>query len=202
MFTIIDIKKKKKSVSLIFDTGECIDIPVFVAAKNNLFIGQPFTEEELEELQYSAHWEDGLQYAYRILSRRSYSCKMMTTKLKARKLPADICGDLVNHLKNEGYLDDQKWMITNIEYYQQHKRYGSIFIRHKLFEKGLNGKLIDAYYESHSVEIQEYDQENLQFWIAKKWKKQTEPDHKEKSKLYRFLLGKGFSYELISDAMY
>lgn len=128
-------------------------------------------------------------YACYLLGRYIYSEKKLREKLKKR-YPENL--DLINFtiekLKDYGYLNDKR----NEEFLKDKlkaKGYGPTYIRQWLLKKGFQ----------YVPNDEKYSEEALEKWYKKKMGEKKLQDKKDFSRVYNYLLSKGFHSEDIID---
>ncbi len=125
--------------------------------------------------------------------------KEVRNKLKLLECPIDWQEDVVNALKANGFLNEERFIKAFAAGKQNMKSWGKQKILFKLLEKGISRTIA----ENAVQDLQQDDYLNtLKTLMVKKWQ-QLERQRKDlpKSRLIRFVLGKGYSYEDILITM-
>lgn len=135
----------------------------------------------LGEIEY----KQAKAYAYRLLSRRSYSKYILLKKLKEKKYGETKCQKVIGEIEQLGYLSDED--VGEMAVSQKIKQgYGPQYIERYLQELGLDPRLAR---QNMDVEKQRE--------AIKKW------DHKlhgkEKKKRIAFLIRRGFDFNVIQN---
>ncbi len=134
-----------------------------------------------------------------LLARREYSQLELRQKLSQLDINTDIIEECLNRLLAENYQSDKRFaeMFCRTRINQRH---GKQKIRYELKQKGIAENLIDSV-------LSEYDTEwvdNAMHLIMRKAPrgdiKKVMKDYPLKSKIIRFLLGKGYDYDTINLA--
>ena len=116
------------------------------------------------------------------------------TKLHSWQIAEQEQRQILQLLKNEGFIDDERYVQSYIRGKINTKQWGMQKIRLGLLQKGISKDLIDKYIEK--ITPQQYT-DNIQTTIHK-WIQNHGPVTKENiTKLYRHLMTKGFTYEEI-----
>lgn len=102
-------------------------------------------------------------------------------------LPVD---EIVARLKELGYINDERYAKNFTETKQI--KYGKKSIRQRLVQKGVDRQLVDAAVSEIA------DQTELARTLAERYMHNKQSDQKTLQKLYRFLLSKGFDYDIVS----
>ena len=128
-----------------------------------------------------------------LLSRREHSVSELRNKLIRFNPDPNDLKDVIERLITSNFLDD--------------KRFASAFIRSKA-ESGYGPNYISQYLTKKGITPDKYDMYSLEIdWEDKcltqfnKKRRNKEINFKEKEKILRFLAYRGFSYEIIKNAL-
>ena len=132
--------------------------------------------------------------ALELLSRREHSVYELKQKLKIKiiDLQIDELDEVIEKLKNQNLLSDQRFALAVIKQ-KSSQGYGPKFI-----ELYLKNKFVS----SHDYDIYEHNIDWIEICanqIAKKTRSSS-VSLKEKEKISRFLSNRGFNYEIIKSA--
>ncbi|MEQ8909023.1 MAG: RecX family transcriptional regulator [Vicingaceae bacterium] len=105
--------------------------------------------------------------------------------------------DLLHYLEEENFVDEGRFALAYTSGKVKIKHWGKYKLIEGLRSKGVTQASIQDALESIS---EEQHKENLQHWLNKKLPIDKD-DQKEKAKLYRFLLSKGFESDEISKVL-
>ncbi len=138
-------------------------------------------------------------YAFLLLKFRPRSEQELTRRLKQKKFSPEIIKSTVSFLKEKGFLDDvsfaKAWIESRIR-----KPIGFRRLNAELKLKGVNQEIID----SQIQKIKENYSENETVLRIAREKfaklKNAEPD-KVKTRIYAYLLRRGFSPDAVMDAI-
>lgn len=109
-----------------------------------------------------------------------------------------LINQIVESLEKSGFLDDQKLLESYVRTRLCDKTKGPYWIRPRLLHFGLNKNEIDAALKTHAG--REIQIEVIGKYIAKKCHG-ANPDLKTKAKLFRALSARGFSGQIITEAL-
>lgn len=117
-------------------------------------------------------------------------------KLEGLSYPEEIIDDAVSYVKGYHYIDDMRYAL---HYMDARKDSKSI----RLMEQELAGKGISKEdIEKAAQQIEFPDEEGqIRYWLEKKHYRGGEADQKERERMYRFLLRKGYSAASIRNAI-
>ncbi len=134
-----------------------------------------------------------LNYCYNILSVKDHTeCELI--KKLSKKYKNENFDEILEHLKFYGYIDDEKYSV-NYVLSKFRKGYGQYYIKHKLFEKGINisvEKIVGIISKEYNID------DKVKDVLIKKilsYKRFDVP--KRKKKLFDFLLRRGFDADSI-----
>lgn len=200
---IIEIKKKnEKNVVVFLDNDEKLFLSYEVFLKNGLK-----KDSEISESRFNLLIEENQKYyiklkAFDYLSRRMHSAYELKNKLKVKGYNAEFIADILNNLKENGYLDDQKFSMQFAEEKSLLKNWSRAKIKVELMKKGINRDIINSVFILDNVEDSEFT--NAQAIAEKKLrslKSRNIPILDIEKKLLTFLLQKGFDYELTAKVI-
>lgn len=116
------------------------------------------------------------------------------TKLRSLQVEEKEAQQILRLLKNDGFVDDERYAQSYIRGKVGLKQWGKQKIRMSLLQKGIPKELINKHLEH--ITPQQYT-DNLQAAV-RKWTQSHGPVTQENiTKLYRHLMAKGFTYEEI-----
>ena len=128
-----------------------------------------------------------------ILSRREHSVTELKNKLKKFNPDSSDLLDVLEKLKSSNFLDDERFAASFIRS-KAESGYGPNYISQYLLKKGISSDQYDMY----SLEIDWEDKCLIQY---NKKSRNQKTNFKEKEKILRFLAYRGFSYEIIKNAL-
>ena len=128
-----------------------------------------------------------------ILSRREHSVSELRNKLIRFNPDPNDLKDVIERLITSNFLDDKRF-ASAFTRSKAESGYGPNYISQYLAKKGIPSDKYDIY----SLEIDWEDKCLIQF---NKKRRNKEINFKEKEKILRFLAYRGFSYEIIKNAL-
>lgn len=138
------------------------------------------------------------EYAFNFLSYRVRSEKEIRDQLIYKGFNEVVTNRVIELLKRHEYIDDESFASAFVQDSVHLKYRGKNKIIYDLKHKGINSEIINNVI--NSIQLNEIN--NVKILINKKIgdKKNNELSHKERNKLYQFLIRKGFSYDIIRKA--
>lgn len=158
-------------------------------------------EAELSDSMYERILEDVLRKRVRLkamhlLETQDRTEHQLRTKLAALSYPEELITDAVAYVKKFHYIDDLRYAVHYIESRGMQKSMRQI--EQELLQKGVSKELIQEAKEQ--AELPEETQQ-IYAWLQKKHYDPKHAEKKETEKMYRFLLGKGYSYSTITHIL-
>lgn len=145
-------------------------------------------------------YESAKQRAFRLLAIRSRSEKELRSKLKEKGYDESIVGDVTNRLRELKYLDDESFARGWARNLAVNRNLGNRRIEASLREKGIPRELIEQVVNEVREELSE--QKALMALLRKKGENSAiKMDYRDKRKLARSLMGKGFPPDLIFNML-
>jgi Uncharacterized protein conserved in bacteria len=149
--------------------------------------------EELEK-QRSKAMDKALFY----LGFKARSEAQMERYLLSKEFCAEAVDIVMQQLKEYGYIDDERMAERLLEAGKTQRKEGVRKTRQRLMRTGIPQ---DVSAQVTSEVDEETELQNAAHWIARWLPRLTGDRNHQKQKLYRRLLGKGFSYEIVNRAM-
>lgn len=160
-------------------------------------IGEIDKKKFLQRL-YQVEQKKALIYAIRLLSNGNIPVESLRVKLKAKYVAPENIDQIIAYCQSKKYLDDTSWAATFVER-QIQKKVSRSAIRYKLVCKGIGEEVIDTIFQS--IPWDEIEEEEILYWVQKKQNGGVLVNIKERQKLKRQLVHKGFSIEKIIQVL-
>ena len=153
---------------------------------------------EVDEKLYKSLESDKLlskcrKKASDLLFRRMHAKGELRKKLYTKnEFPITFIEKVISEMESFGYLNDKKFALEFCKELSR-KAYGPRLIRQKMYQRGLDGSLINEIVQEFTESKQDNDEELLRLAQKKLKSLHRETDEfKKRQKLYRFLAGKGW----------
>jgi regulatory protein len=121
-------------------------------------------------------------------------------KMKKLGIEDQLFEDVIDYLKENQFLSDDRYVESYIRGKAIRKRDGHLKIINALRQKKIDAKLIES-----KLDIIEKEQieENIEYLIEKKWKLLIPKNdyYKSKEKLVRYLMSKGYCFEQFKNKL-
>ncbi len=135
--------------------------------------------------------------AFGFLNKRRHTKKELTEKLVKKEYDISVSREVADYLEEAGYIDDLDYARRFIHDAVKIKKYGTVRIKKDLYNKGVNGDVIDKAFEESEVDTDTV----LSDLIEVKASNMDLKDEKQLNRLYGFLLRRGFNYGEIKEAL-
>lgn len=195
IITRIENQKKDNSrYSVYIDGVFAFGLSEKALKKYNLQEGMQFLEEEYAQFLQVLQLEKAKFKALDYISRRNRTKQQVEEKLVALEYEESIREQVIIFLETYKYIDDERFAERYIEQQMQYNHKSFRKVGYDLYEKGIkvNKRLEDM--------LEEIEKENIIYYLNKyKYNKEILP--KEKDKIIKRLLSRGFGYNLISKEM-
>lgn len=187
--------KDKTRCNIYVDGRFCCGLTLETVVKNRLKVGQIVTQEQLEEMQLESEKHTALDKALHFLSAtRKTEREIRAYLTKKGYLPA-VIEYVIEKLREYGFINDGEYAEAYTE--SAAKRKGGRLIRMELKNKGLSDETIDGALSELDSE-QELETAKK---ILEKYMRGKTADKATLQKAYRYLMSKGFDYEVAKAAI-
>lgn len=199
---IIAVKSKKNNIELHFEDDTTLILSGDVFLKSALRKGDEVDEKRIKALIEEEFFYQAKKKAIQLLSKRLLSEHELKIKLTQKKFDMTIIDKVLNNMKEIGLLDDVNYAKQFFEYSLKRKKDSLKAIKYNLLKKGIHEDIIRQVEIEYDVNYSE--KENISMIIDKKLKflsSQKLDYDKFKSRLFRYLLSKGYDAGLISEVL-
>jgi len=197
---ILGITRKNDRFASVLFEGMRLTLPIDLIYQSGLRKGDRLTGEMYQQLLIKDSFYRTGESALRLLARRAHSVFELKRKLTAKKFSPELVIPVLDDLKSAGILDDAAFARSFIEEKIIEGKSGTSKIRNALMAKGVARDIIDHFLEET---ISPEEQCETAMTVGKRKLKvllsRNMPEQKVMQSLYSFLLGRGFSHDLIRD---
>lgn len=195
MVVIKEIKRNKKSYTLVVGEETLKDVNVEVALSYGLKEGE-MEEEKFREFLKENDRANAKAYLYNMLSRKNRTVKEARDKLYEKGYHKDAVEYAIEAVSRYGYLDDLEYAKNFVESAMRNK--GSYRLRQELKLKGVSEENLTSALENLETETEYIRAREL----AKKHLGEKDmEDEKVRQRLFRFLVSRGYSYDVVKNVM-
>lgn len=200
VITKIEVQKRNNDrVNIYLDNEYAFSISMELVYKESLKVKMEIDVERLKDIADKEGYLKCKNTALRIIERSFKTEKEIRDKLKEKEYTDNQIEKTVEFLREYNFINDESYVKAYIN--DKLATRGRQKIKYDLIRKGVDRNLID---EKLSC-IDSNDEKNTAFNLAKKKynsiKKSESDTYKLSGKLYRFLMSKGYNYELVKDVV-
>jgi len=187
--------KDKTRCNVYVDGRFCCGLTLEATVRNRLKVGQIITEERLAEIQLESEKNTAFDKALTHISATMKTEKQIRDFLgKKGYLPA-VIDYVIEKMRSYNFLNDGIYAEAYVE--SAAKRKGGKLIKMELRNKGISEMEIDAALDT----LDEEREIATASGILEKYMRNKANDVATLQKAYRYLMGKGFSYEVAKVAL-
>ena len=193
--TDMQIQKRNKSRANIYLDGEfAFALEMLTVMKLGLKIGKDVDVETIKTAVFDSETSVAFGKAVDYLARAMKATKQMRDYLTQKGYSADVVECVIQKLQGYKYLDDQTYARMYAEQSKSHK--GERRIKQELLNKGISHADVDD-----QVQVDADDQLTSATKLAQKYLKNKDCDIKTMQKLQRFLLYRGFDFDIVNSVI-
>ena len=134
--------------------------------------------------------------AMHFLQKMDRTEQQLRRKLSTLFYPEEIIEQAVTYVKGYRYIDDERYAVGYIEYRKDRKSVRQM--EQELLGKGISKEI----FQQALLQIEKPDEDRqIRYWLEKKHYADVRSDLKERERIFRFLLRKGYSASSVRSAM-
>lgn len=187
--------KDKRRCNIYIDGRFYCGLTLETTVKNRLKVGQIVSPTHLAEIQLESEKNTALDKAMTHLSATRKTEKQIRDFLTSKGYLPTVCDYVVDKLNGYGFLNDKEYAESYVEALAKKK--GVRLIRAQLRGKGLSQEDVEEAIEG----LDEDTQREAANEILQKYMRNKNQDRETLQKAAKYLLGKGFDYELVKDVI-
>lgn len=187
--------KDKRRCNIYVDGRFCCGLTLEATVKNRLKVGQCIEPGRLAEIQLESERNTALDKALTHISATQKTEKQIREFLSGKGYLPAVADYVVEKLRSYNFLNDEAYAQQYLE--SAAKRKGKKLIRMELRSKGVADADIDSAFEG-ADEGQERETAKA---LLEKYMRGKTCDKATLQKACRYLLGKGFDYEIVKSAI-
>lgn len=183
-------------VHLLLDNEYKITTDINFWMDNYISDGTDIDDDEWQQLVDGINYKKALNKCSELLSRREHSVKELRQKL-LRTVDAANADKAIERYIEAGYLDDEHYCRSLVDYLWNVKKYSTNHIRQECFKRGIDSGIINE-------AMAEYEFDNVDTIVELIDNKYSQKLSQEngRQKVIAALMRKGFSYSDIRSAFY
>ena len=134
--------------------------------------------------------------AMNLLQQQDRTEYQLRVKLESSNYPAEIVNEAIAYVKKYHYVDDVRFAVNYMEYRKENKSMRQM--EQELYQKGISREV----FREAADQIETPDEEmQIQEILRKKGYQPGVTEQKERDKIFRFLLRKGYGMSVVQHAM-
>ena len=192
-------KRNKERVNIYIDEEYAFSISAELIYKENIKVKDKIDVDSLKKLADEDNYIKCKNTALKTIERTYKSEKELSQKLALKGYDDHIINRTINFMKEYNLLNDNNYATMYVK--DKSRNIGKKKIKYSLLQKGIDEEII----ESELEKINNDEVKAIVYEMAlKKYKvfsKRENDNYKLTQKLYRFLMGKGYDYDLIKDVV-
>ena len=185
-------EKNKKKCNLFLDGEFYAGVFVESVLKNRLKVGMEIDQQDLADLMFESDKIIALQKSVDYTTKHLKTKRQVITYLQGKGFSNDVVFYCIDKLIEYKLIDDKEFAKRYIE--STANKQGKHLTQFMLANKGVKKEDVSAVYDELDI-----DSRGNALIVAKKHIKNKELTNENKTKTFRYLIGRGFSYE---DANY
>ena len=198
--TEISVQKKNKNrCNIYIDNVFAFGVSNELIYKENLKVGMMVDEEKLKKIAYEENLINCKETALKIIERSYKTKKEMIKRLLEKGYALEEVNETLKFLEEYNFINDESYTKAFIN--DRTKTQGKQKIKYALKNKGVSDEIIE---EELSKLDMEKEKENANILALKKYSiliKRESDKYKLKEKIIRFLISRGYDYEVAKDAV-
>lgn len=200
METVKSLTKLKNNLyKVTLESGQTFRVSEDVLVRQRLLKGTELTASAITDIAKQTQLDHGYQQALNYLSYQLRSEKEMIDYLRKKEIDEESTAEIIKRLQDLNLVDDLIYSESYVRTQGRLADKGPRVIKDKLRQKGIKGTIIDTAMAQFPL----VEQEQVALAVAnkgmKKYRQHSFSDQQQKIRL--LLVSKGFTNEVIADAM-
>lgn len=198
IITSIKAQKNQKRVNIYLDNsfGFGLDLENFI--RIGLRVNQRLTENEAKEIIRISELQKSFDKTLRFVMTRPRSLKEVKDYFKRKEIDSSLHKNILERIEKLELLDDQKfakwWVDQRLEFKHKSKK----DITFELRQKGIDTNIIKNVLDDSEIDELKIAKELI---VKKNYKWDRYGESERRQKITQYLAGKGFSWDIISQAV-
>ncbi len=198
--TEISVQKKNKNrCNIYIDNIFAFGVSNELIYKENLKVGMIIDEEKLKKIAYEENLINCKETALKIIERSYKTKKEMEKRLLEKGYNLEEINETLKFLERYNFINDESYTKAFIK--NKTKTQGKQKIKYALKNKGVSEEIIEE--ELSNLDMKK-EKEKANILALKKYNiliKRENHKYKIKEKIIRFLISRGYNYEVAKDAV-
>ena len=187
--------KDKKRCNIFIDGRFCCGLTLETTVKNRLKVGQTVSVEQLSQMQLESEKNTALDKALTHVSATRKTEKQLRDFLAKKGYLPTVIEYVLEKMRGYNFVNDGEYAEAYVDFSAAKK--GTRLIKMELKSKGVAEEDIDAALSG----VTEETQVQAALVILQKYMRFKTADRETLAKAFKYLLGKGFDYEVAKSAL-
>lgn len=192
-------KRNKERVNIYIDEEYAFSISAELVYKENIKVKDKIDVDSLKKLADEDNYIKCKNTALKIIERTYKSEKELAQKLALKGYDDHIIKRTINFMKEYNLLNDNNYATMYVK--DKSKNVGKRKIKYSLLQKGIDEEVIESELEKINNDEIKANAYEMAYKKYKVLSKRENDNYKLTQKLYRFLMGKGYDFDLIKDVV-
>lgn len=190
-------KRNKDRLSVYVDDKFSFTISEEDYISLNLYENTVLDEEKIDYIRNTLNFREAKSLAVKFLSMKIRTEKEVLQKILEEGYGEECAEKVISELKAIGYINNKLYTQKYIFDRSKLKPMSKKLIKQELLTRGISQEIIDEVLEDWNVE----DSAVAESLLKRKFGKYDLSDEKIMKKAYMFLMHRGFSYDIIKEAI-
>ena len=200
IITAIEEQKRKGRYNIFLDGEYAFGLYKETIYDFGLRVKDVLTEEKAKDIRSYDEINFGKKTAVRFLNYKQRTEKEVRNKLRSYKLSDESVRTVMDFLKEYKFVNDENYAKLYVESKKLLKPEGRRTVKIKLAQKGINKEISEKSVEENYSEEEEIKKAK-QLYLKYKKKVKGKNENDKRQKCYRYLLSKGFSFDVVGSVM-
>lgn len=192
-------KRNKERVNIYIDEEYAFSISAELVYKENIKVKDKIDVDSLKKLADEDNYIKCKNTALKTIERTYKSEKELAQKLALKGYEDHIINRTINFMKEYNLLNDNNYATMYVK--DKARNVGKKKIKYSLLQKGIDEEIIESELEKINNDEVKATAYEMALKKYKVFSKRENDNYKLTQKLYRFLMGKGYDYDLIKDVV-
>ena len=192
-------KKNKERFNIYLDDEYGFSIDMNILIKYSLQKNMELSDDIIDEILNAEERISVYNYGISVLSNTAKSEHELRLKMKDKGFDSQLIDNAINRLKEQKYLDDERYCEMYINDKINISKHGVLKIKEALYYKGIDKEIIEE--KIKNISSEEREKTALALGQKKVLGIEEEDVRKKGIKLYNYLLSRGFEYETVKKTV-
>lgn len=192
-------KKNKERFNIYLDDEYGFSIDMNILIKYSLQKNMELSDDIIDEILNAEERISVYNYGISVLSNTAKSEHELRLKMKDKGFDSQLIDNAINRLKEQKYLDDERYCEMYINDKINISKHGVLKIKEALYYKGIDKEIIEE--KIKNISSEEREKTALALAQKKALGIEEEDVRKKGIKLYNYLLSRGFEYETVKKTV-